>query len=76
MLVSIQMKEVFLDLAQKFFFEGGEGVITSGTWSPTFKKNIGFCRVTKNFPKIGKSILRDKEINLHFCETNFLKYLK
>jgi aminomethyltransferase len=60
----------------KVSFEGGEGVITSGTWSPTFKKNIGFCRVTKNFPKIGKSILRDKEINLHFCETNFLKYLK
>ena len=60
----------------KVSFEGGEGVITSGTWSPTFKKNIGLCRVTKNFPKIGKSILRDKEINLHFCETNFLKYLK
>ena len=60
----------------KVSFEGGEGVITSGTWSPTFKKNIGFCRTTKNFPETGVSTLRDKEINLHFCETNFLKYLK
>ena len=60
----------------KVSFEGGEGVITSGTWSPTFKKNIGFCRITKNFPETGVSTLRDKEINLHFCETNFLKYLK
>ena len=60
----------------KVSFDGGEGEITSGTWSPTFKKNIGFCRITKNYPKTGKSILRDKEINLHFCKTNFLKYLK
>ena len=60
----------------KVSFEGGKGVITSGTWSPTFKKNIGFCRITKNFPEKGVSTLRDKEINLHFCETNFLKYLK
>ncbi|RPG43721.1 MAG: glycine cleavage system aminomethyltransferase GcvT [Gammaproteobacteria bacterium TMED112] len=60
----------------KVSFEAGEGVITSGTWSPTFKKNIGFCRISKNFPATGKSFLRDKEINLHFCETNFLKYLK
>ena len=60
----------------KVYFDGGEGEITSGTWSPTFKKNIGFCRIAKNYPKTGKSILRDKEINLHFCKTNFLKYLK
>ena len=48
----------------------------SGTWSPTFKKNIGFCRIDANHPSHGIAKLRDKEINLEFCETNFLKYLK
>ena len=58
------------------YFNGGEGVITSGTWSPTFKKNIGFCRVDTNNQDSGFALLRDKEINLHFCKTNFLKHLK
>ena len=57
-------------------FEGGTGKITSGTWSPTFKKNIGFCRVTNQTAEFGTALLRDKEIILQFCETNFLKYLK
>ena len=51
-------------------------MVTSGTWSPTFEKNIGLCRVDSNHPDTGNAKLRDKEINLHFCETNFLKYLK
>jgi len=60
----------------KIHYEGGSGTITSGTWSPTFKKNIGLCRIGRNHPEKGKAFLRDKEINLFFCETNFLKYLK
>ena len=58
------------------YFDGGSGIVTSGTWSPTFGKNIGLCRVDSNHPDTGNAKLRDKEINLHFCETNFLKYLK
>ena len=65
-----------LRAGSKVYFPGGEGVVTSGTWSPTFKKNIGFCRVDANYPAQGNALLRDKEINLHFCETNFLKHLK
>ena len=57
-------------------FKNGGGVITSGTWSPTFKKNIGLCRISANHPEKGTALLRDKEVNLYFCETNFLKYLK
>ena len=60
----------------KISYEGGSGTITSGTWSPTFKKNIGLCRIGRKHPKEGRAFLRDKEINLFFCETNFLKYLK
>lgn len=60
----------------RVYFDGGEGLITSGTWSPTFKKNIGFCRVDTNHHNSGRALLRDKEINLHFCKTNFLKHLK
>ena len=60
----------------KIHYDGGSGTITSGTWSPTFKKNIGLCRIGRNHPEKGKAFLRDKEINLFFCETNFLKYLK
>jgi len=65
-----------LRAGSKVHFAGGEGIVTSGTWSPTFKKNIGFCRVDANYPAQGNALLRDKEINLHFCETNFLKHLK
>ena len=57
-------------------FEGGSGVVTSGTWSPTFKKNIGFCRVDKNCGEIGSAVLRDKKITLKFSNTNFLESLK
>jgi aminomethyltransferase len=57
-------------------FNGGSGVITSGTWSPTFKKNIGFCRVGKNCGEIGSAVLRDKKITLKFCNTNFLELRK
>ena len=52
-----------------------KGIVTSGTWSPTFKKNIGFCRIEKNHGDIGTSFLRDKEIDLNFCNNNFLKSL-
>jgi len=65
-----------LRAGSKITFNGGDGVVTSGTWSPTFKKNIGFCRIDANHPSHGIAKLRDKEINLEFCETNFLKYLK
>jgi aminomethyltransferase len=65
-----------LRAGSRIFFEGGEGIVTSGTYSPTFKKNIGLCRVDTNYPAQGKALLRDKEINLQFCETNFLKHLK
>ena len=57
-------------------FDGGSGVVTSGTWSPTFKKNIGFCRVDKNCGEIGSAVLRDKKITLKFSNTNFLESLK
>ena len=56
--------------------DGGSGVITSGTWSPTFKKNIGFCRLDTKNPINGFAILRERQINLNFCKTNFLKYLQ
>lgn len=60
----------------KISYDGGRGIITSGTWSPTFKKNIGFCRLDSKNPKNGFAMLRERQINLNFCKTNFLKYLQ
>ena len=51
------------------------GVVTSGTYSPTFRKPIGFCLIKSEYAKTGNNIdiiIREKSQRAKNCKETIL----
>jgi len=53
--------------------EHGQGIILSGTYSPTLEASIGLARVDQGFGKSGKVMIRNKALNINFISPRFLR---
>ncbi|MDB3868424.1 glycine cleavage system aminomethyltransferase GcvT, partial [Gammaproteobacteria bacterium] len=52
--------------------EQGNGMILSGSYSPTLQSSIGLARVDQGFKKNGKVLIRNKVLNIEFVSPRFL----
>ena len=52
--------------------EQGNGMVLSGSYSPTLQSSIGLARVDQGFKKNGKVLIRNKVLNIEFVSPRFL----
>ena len=52
--------------------EQGNGVVLSGSYSPTLQSSIGLVRVDQGFKKNGKVVIRNKVLNIEFVSPRFI----
>jgi aminomethyltransferase len=52
--------------------EQGNGIVLSGSYSPTLQSSIGLARVDQGFKKNGKVLIRNKVLNIEFVSPRFL----
>ena len=52
--------------------EQGNGIVLSGSYSPTLQSSIGLARVDQGFEKNGKVLIRNKVLNIEFVSPRFL----
>ena len=52
--------------------EQGEGVVLSGSYSPTLQSSIGLARVDQGYKENGKVMIRNKVLNIDFVSPRFL----
>jgi aminomethyltransferase len=53
--------------------EQGNGVVLSGSYSPTLQSSIGLARVDQGFQKNGKVLIRNKVLNIELVSPRFLE---
>lgn len=58
---------------QKVIVEGGEGVITSGTFSPTLGFSVAMARVPKPFGKTAEVEIRKKLVTVSIVKPSFVR---
>jgi len=52
--------------------EQGNGIVLSGSYSPTLQSSIGLARVDQGYQENGKVMIRNKELNIDFVSPRFL----
>ena len=53
--------------------EQGNGIVLSGSYSPTLQSSIGLARVDQGYQENGKVMIRNKELNIDFVSPRFLR---
>ena len=53
--------------------EQGNGVVLSGSYSPTLQSSIGLARVDQGFQKNGKVLIRNKVLNIELVSPRFIE---
>jgi aminomethyltransferase len=51
----------------------GNGIVLSGSYSPTLQSSIGLARVDRGYQENGKVMIRNKELNIDFVSPRFLR---
>jgi len=51
----------------------GNGIVLSGSYSPTLESSIGLARVDRGYQENGKVMIRNKELNIDFVSPRFLR---
>ena len=52
--------------------EQGNGIVLSGSYSPTLQSSIGLARVDQGYQENGKVMIRNKVLNIDFVSPRFL----